>query len=53
MSKKCPTLFQIMIFSTRNFDQTVPLSDTSKKNHFNHFDQVVFDMTNLISGLFD
>ncbi len=41
-----------MIFSTRNFDQKVPLSDTSQKNHLNHFGQVVFNMTNLTSGIF-
>jgi len=47
------TLLQIMIFSTRNFDQKVPLSNTSKKNHLSHFGQVIFYMTNLIGGLFD
>ncbi len=46
-------VLQIMIFLTRNFDQKVPLLDTDKKNHFTHFGQVVFDMTNLIGGIFD
>jgi len=32
--------------------ERVPLSDTGQKNHLNHFGQVIFDMTNLISGLF-
>jgi hypothetical protein len=31
MLKKLPTLSQIMIFSIGNFDQKVPLLDTSKK----------------------
>jgi hypothetical protein len=53
MLKKLPTLLQIMIFSTWNFDQKVPLSDTSKKNHLSYFGQVVFNMTDLIGGLFD
>jgi hypothetical protein len=48
-----PTLLQIMTFFIINFDQKVPLSDFSKKNHFSHFGQVVFDMTNLIGDLFD
>jgi hypothetical protein len=42
-----------MIFSIGNFDQKIPLSDTNQKNRFNHFGQVVFDMTDLTSGLFD
>jgi hypothetical protein len=42
-----------MIFSIGNFDQKVPLLDTNKKNHFSHFGQVVFDMIDLINGLFD
>jgi hypothetical protein len=45
-------LLQIMTFSTRNFDQKVPLLDTSK-NHLSCFGQVVFDMIGLTSGLFD
>jgi hypothetical protein len=53
MLKKLPTLLQIMIFSIENFDQKVPQLDTNKKNHLNHFGQVVFDKTNLISGLFN
>jgi hypothetical protein len=53
MLKKLPTLLQIMIFSTRNFDQKVPLLDTSKTNHLSHFGQVVFYMINLISGFYD
>jgi hypothetical protein len=40
-----------MIFSIGNFDQKVPLLDTSIKNHLSHFGQVVYDMTNLIGGL--
>ncbi len=46
-------LLQIMIFSTKNFDQKVCLSNTNKKNHLSHFGQVVLYMTNLIGGLFD
>jgi hypothetical protein len=46
-------LLQIMTFKTINFDQKVPLSNINKKNHFNHFGQVVCGMTNLIGGLFD
>ncbi len=51
--KRQIALLQIMIFFTRIFDQKVPLSDTSPKNHLSHFGQVVFDMTDLIVGLFD
>jgi hypothetical protein len=40
-------------FFNGNFDQKVPLLDTSKKNNFSHFGQVVFDMIDLIGGLFD
>jgi hypothetical protein len=53
MLKKLLTLLQIMIFSTENFDQKVPQLDTNKKNHLSHFGQVVFDMTDLINGLFN
>jgi hypothetical protein len=42
-----------MNFSIGNFDQKVPLLDTNKKNLFSHFGQVVFDMIDLIGGLFD
>ncbi len=42
-----------MTFSTGNFDQKVPLSDTNKKNHLGHFGQGIFDMTNLTSDLFN
>jgi hypothetical protein len=42
-----------MTFLIENFDQKVPLLDISKKNHLNHFCQVVFDMMDLASGLFD
>jgi hypothetical protein len=38
-----------MTFLIENFDQKVPLLDISKKNHFNHFCQVVFDMMDLAS----
>jgi hypothetical protein len=41
-----------MTFSTVNFDQKVPLLDTNQRNHFNHFGQVVFDMIDLVGGLF-
>jgi hypothetical protein len=41
-----------MTFSIGIFDQKVPLLDTNKNNHFSHFGQVVFDMIDLISGLF-
>jgi hypothetical protein len=47
------SLLQTMIFSIGNFDQKVPLSDTSQKNHFNHFGQVIFYMIDFTSGLFD
>ncbi len=47
----CP-LLQIMIFSTRNFDQNVPLLDTNKINHLIIL-VVVFDIIYLIGGLFD
>jgi hypothetical protein len=43
-----PSLLQIMTFSTRNFDQKVPLSVTSQKNHFSYFGQIIFDMMDLI-----
>jgi hypothetical protein len=43
----------MMTFSIGNFDQKIPLSDTNKKNHFSHFGQVILDMIDLTSGLFD
>jgi hypothetical protein len=42
-----------MIFLIGKFDQKVPLLDTSKKYHLNHFGQVVFDMIDLNGGIFD
>jgi hypothetical protein len=42
-----------MTFFTRNFEQKVPLLNISKKKPFNHYGQIVFDMTNLIGDLFD
>jgi hypothetical protein len=47
------SLLRIMTFLIENFDQKVPLLDISKKNHLNHFCQVVFDMMDLASGLFN
>jgi hypothetical protein len=45
-------LLQIMIFSTRKFDQKNP-HWTLVKKPLSHFGQVIFDMTNLIGDLFD
>jgi hypothetical protein len=38
------TLLQIVIFLIGNFDQKIPLLDTSKKPHLNHFGQDQFDL---------
>jgi len=37
------SLLQNMTFSIGNFDQKVPLSNTSQKNHLNHFLHDQFD----------
>ncbi len=41
--------FFLLEFLTKKY----PYQTLVQKNHLNHFGQVVFDMTNLIGGLFD